>query len=108
MLVGRLSGSSAQHTSRLHRDGHGMVYRQYPTYVCSRGRVMYRCAARQGSSDREQAPPSNTPVSSSLMGALLRNPVAFFGGFFVGIMELDVTQDPLREWIQERVQESRN
>lgn len=71
--------------------------------------VMCRSAARQGTSEEDEegrlAQSSPSSSSSKLMRALLKNPVAFFGGCFVGIMELDVTQDPLKGWIQERIED---
>lgn len=68
--------------------------------------VVCRSAARQGTSEEdEEAQSSSSSSSSKLMRALLKNPVAFFGGCFVGIMELDVTQDPLKGWIQERIED---
>ncbi|WPT10964.1 hypothetical protein PSENEW3n2_00002136 [Picochlorum sp. SENEW3] len=86
---------------------HGCVKRVQSS--SSAAAVMCRSAARQGSLEEEQKPlaQSSSSSSSRLMWALLKNPVAFFGGCFVGIMELDVTQDPLKGWIQERVEDMR-
>lgn len=86
---------------------HGCVKRVQSS--SSAAAVMCRSAARQGSLEEEQKPlaQSSSSSSSKLMWALLKNPVAFFGGCFVGIMELDVTQDPLKGWIQERVEDMR-
>lgn len=91
---------------------HGCVKRvQSLSSSSSSSAVMCRSAARQGSLEEEQKPlaqsSSSSSSSSKLMWALLKNPVAFFGGCFVGIMELDVTQDPLKGWIQERVEDMR-
>lgn len=86
---------------------HGCVKRVQSS--SSAAAVMCRSAARQGSLEEEQKPlaQSSSSSSSKLMWALLKNPVAFFGGCFVGIMELDVRQDPLKGWIQERVEDMR-
>ncbi|KAI8106867.1 hypothetical protein M9434_001521 [Picochlorum sp. BPE23] len=83
---------------------HGCVKRVQS--LSSSSAVMCRSAARQGSLEEEQKPLAQSS-SSKLMWALVKNPVAFFGGCFVGIMELDVTQDPLKGWIQERVEDMR-
>lgn len=39
--------------------------------------------------------PEDDPV---LQGAL-KEPVAFFGGLFAGLLRLDLKEDPLREWV---------
>lgn len=41
----------------------------------------------------------------SVLEAFVQNPVVFLLGSFTGIMALDIQQDPLKSWIDERVQE---
>eukprot|EP00890_Picochlorum_soloecismus_P002825 jgi/Picsp_1/3543/NSC_06381-R1_upf0426 protein chloroplastic-like len=35
-----------------------------------------------------------------------QRPLSFFGGAIVGILALDISQDPLKSWIEERAAES--
>ncbi|KAL5703351.1 hypothetical protein ACHQM5_028452 [Ranunculus cassubicifolius] len=41
-----------------------------------------------------------------LLKEALKEPVAFFGGLFAGLLRLDLNEDPLREWISRTVEAS--
>lgn len=44
-------------------------------------------------------------VSSPIVEAFVQSPFVFLMGAFTGIMALDVQQDPLKSWIDDRAQE---
>lgn len=106
MRVGSLNGLSGNglvhRRSVCHSRGHVFTHHGGMHSLVSSG-VMRRAGAGEGSLEEEDRLGS----SSKLMWALVRNPVAFLGGCFVGIMELDVAQDPLKGWIEERVDDMR-
>lgn len=38
-----------------------------------------------------------------LMKAVIKNPVAFLGGFASGVLKLDLSQDPVKTWLNQQV-----
>ncbi|KAH9312836.1 hypothetical protein KI387_027871, partial [Taxus chinensis] len=39
------------------------------------------------------------PIEEPLVKEALKEPVAFLGGVFAGLLRLDLQEDPLREWV---------
>lgn len=39
-------------------------------------------------------------VGRKLMGLALKEPVAFLGGVFAGLLSLDLKEDPLKSWVE--------
>jgi len=39
------------------------------------------------------------PPDDPLVQKALKEPIAFFGGVFAGLLRLDLKEDPLREWV---------
>eukprot|EP01018_Ginkgo_biloba_P025462 Gb_33479 [translate_table: standard] len=39
------------------------------------------------------------PIDEPIVKEALKEPIAFFGGVFAGLLRLDLKEDPLREWV---------
>ncbi|XP_039155148.1 UPF0426 protein At1g28150, chloroplastic-like isoform X1 [Eucalyptus grandis] len=46
------------------------------------------------------------PTEERIIREALKEPVAFMGGMFAGILRLDLNEDPLREWVTRTVEAS--
>ncbi|XP_062160288.1 UPF0426 protein At1g28150, chloroplastic isoform X2 [Alnus glutinosa] len=46
------------------------------------------------------------PTDDPLVKEALKEPVAFMGGMFAGLLRLDLKEDPLNEWITRTVEAS--
>ncbi|KAK9266256.1 hypothetical protein L1049_000044 [Liquidambar formosana] len=46
------------------------------------------------------------PTEDPILKDALKEPVAFMGGMFAGILRLDLNEDPLREWVTRTVEAS--
>ncbi|CAM8975242.1 hypothetical protein QQ045_028548 [Rhodiola kirilowii] len=46
------------------------------------------------------------PAEDPLVKEALKEPVAFMGGMFAGLLRLDLNEDPLREWVTRTVEAS--
>ncbi|ERN10228.1 UPF0426 protein At1g28150, chloroplastic [Amborella trichopoda] len=46
------------------------------------------------------------PLEDPVVKEALKEPVAFFGGMFAGILRLDLNEDPLKEWLTRTVEAS--
>ena len=44
-------------------------------------------------------PHQQLPACGSVSRVLLQEPVAFLGGLFAGLLRLDLSEDPLSEWV---------
>lgn len=42
---------------------------------------------------------------SPLMQELTRHPIAFLGGFASGLFRLNLNEDPVKSWLEQRMQE---
>ena len=50
---------------------------------------------------------SSTRLSPSRLNLSLQEPLAFLGGFFVGFLGVNLEDEPLNSWLEERKIESR-
>ncbi|KAK8680108.1 hypothetical protein V6N13_109062 [Hibiscus sabdariffa] len=46
------------------------------------------------------------PNQVPILNQALKEPVAFMGGMFAGILRLDLNEDPLKEWVARTVEAS--
>ncbi|XP_057967028.1 UPF0426 protein At1g28150, chloroplastic [Malania oleifera] len=46
------------------------------------------------------------PMDEPILKEALKEPVAFTGGMFAGLLRLDLNEDPLKEWITRTVEAS--
>ncbi|KAL1541897.1 UPF0426 protein, chloroplastic [Salvia divinorum] len=46
------------------------------------------------------------PDQQPILKEALKEPVAFVGGMFAGLLRLDLSEDPLREWVARTVEAS--
>ncbi|CAL9109106.1 UPF0426 protein [Musa troglodytarum] len=46
------------------------------------------------------------PFEDPILKDALKEPVAFMGGVFAGLLRLDLNEDPLRDWISKTVEAS--
>ncbi|KAK6646185.1 hypothetical protein PHAVU_L006501 [Phaseolus vulgaris] len=46
------------------------------------------------------------PVQDPIVKDALKEPVAFLGGMFAGILRLDLNEEPLKEWVTRTVEAS--
>ncbi|CAI9295469.1 unnamed protein product [Lactuca saligna] len=46
------------------------------------------------------------PSDERILKKALKEPVAFMGGMFAGLLRLDLNEDPLKEWISRTVEAS--
>ncbi|XP_042507507.1 UPF0426 protein At1g28150, chloroplastic-like [Macadamia integrifolia] len=46
------------------------------------------------------------PAEEPILKEALKEPVAFMGGMFAGLLRLDLNEDPLKEWITRTVESS--
>ncbi|KAJ4960306.1 hypothetical protein NE237_020216 [Protea cynaroides] len=46
------------------------------------------------------------PIEDPIVKEALKEPVAFMGGMFAGLLRLDLNEDPLKEWITRTVEAS--
>ncbi|XP_030454978.1 UPF0426 protein At1g28150, chloroplastic isoform X2 [Syzygium oleosum] len=46
------------------------------------------------------------PTEERIIKEALKEPVAFLGGMFAGLLRLDLNEDPLREWVTRTVEAS--
>nr|KYP43071.1 hypothetical protein KK1_035514 [Cajanus cajan] len=44
------------------------------------------------------------PAQDPIVKEALKEPVAFFGGMFAGILRLDLNEEPLKEWVTRTVE----
>ncbi|XP_004137400.1 UPF0426 protein At1g28150, chloroplastic [Cucumis sativus] len=44
------------------------------------------------------------PVGDPVLKEALKEPVAFAGGLFAGLLRLDLNEDPLKEWVKKTVE----
>ncbi|KAI3831206.1 hypothetical protein MKX03_016164 [Papaver bracteatum] len=44
------------------------------------------------------------PMDEPLIKEALKEPVAFMGGMFAGLLRLDLNEDPLKEWVTRTVE----
>ncbi|XP_038893812.1 UPF0426 protein At1g28150, chloroplastic [Benincasa hispida] len=44
------------------------------------------------------------PVEDPVLKEALKEPVAFAGGLFAGLLRLDLNEDPLKEWVKKTVE----
>jgi hypothetical protein len=40
------------------------------------------------------------PQDDPILNEVLKEPVAFFGGLFSGLLRLDLKEEPLRDWLE--------
>ncbi|XP_058179476.1 UPF0426 protein At1g28150, chloroplastic [Rhododendron vialii] len=58
------------------------------------------------SSFRVRVKASSCPIDEPILKEALKEPVAFMGGIFAGLLRLDLNEDPLREWVARTVEAS--
>ncbi|KAL3374334.1 hypothetical protein AABB24_006023 [Solanum stoloniferum] len=46
------------------------------------------------------------PIQEPILKEALKEPVAFAGGMFAGLLRLDLNEDPLKEWVSRTVEAS--
>ncbi|XP_055828589.1 UPF0426 protein At1g28150, chloroplastic [Solanum dulcamara] len=46
------------------------------------------------------------PIQEPILKEALKEPVAFAGGIFAGLLRLDLNEDPLKEWVARTVEAS--
>ncbi|XP_009621449.1 UPF0426 protein At1g28150, chloroplastic [Nicotiana tabacum] len=46
------------------------------------------------------------PIQEPILKDALKEPVAFAGGIFAGLLRLDLNEDPLKEWVAKTVEAS--
>eukprot|EP00262_Sarcandra_glabra_P004727 TRINITY_DN1596_c0_g1_i2.p1 TRINITY_DN1596_c0_g1~~TRINITY_DN1596_c0_g1_i2.p1 ORF type:complete len:109 (+),score=33.19 TRINITY_DN1596_c0_g1_i2:79-405(+) len=46
------------------------------------------------------------PIDEPILKEALKEPIAFIGGMFAGLLRLDLDEDPLKEWITRTVEAS--
>ncbi|XP_024030838.1 UPF0426 protein At1g28150, chloroplastic-like [Morus notabilis] len=46
------------------------------------------------------------PIEEPIVREALKEPVAFLGGVFAGLLRLDLNDDPLKEWVSRTVEAS--
>ncbi|XP_010246677.1 PREDICTED: UPF0426 protein At1g28150, chloroplastic [Nelumbo nucifera] len=46
------------------------------------------------------------PIEDPVLKEALKEPVAFMGGIFAGLLRLDLNEEPLKEWITKTVEAS--
>ncbi|KAJ6926159.1 hypothetical protein NC651_010566 [Populus alba x Populus x berolinensis] len=46
------------------------------------------------------------PTNEPILKDALKEPVAFMGGMFAGLLRLDLNEDPLKEWVTRTVEAS--
>ncbi|KAF8398646.1 hypothetical protein HHK36_014501 [Tetracentron sinense] len=46
------------------------------------------------------------PIEEPILKEALKEPVAFMGGMFAGLLRLDLNEDPLKEWVTRTVEAS--
>ncbi|CAJ2628306.1 unnamed protein product [Trifolium pratense] len=46
------------------------------------------------------------PAQDPIVKEALKEPVAFWGGVFAGLLRLDLNEEPLKEWINRTVEDS--
>ncbi|XP_040998889.1 UPF0426 protein At1g28150, chloroplastic isoform X1 [Juglans microcarpa x Juglans regia] len=46
------------------------------------------------------------PIDEPILKEALKEPVAFMGGMFAGLLRLDLKEEPLKEWIERTVEAS--
>ncbi|XP_015067795.1 UPF0426 protein At1g28150, chloroplastic [Solanum pennellii] len=46
------------------------------------------------------------PIQEPILKEALKEPVAFAGGMFAGLLRLDLNDDPLKEWVSRTVEAS--
>ncbi|CAN4085369.1 unnamed protein product [Withania somnifera] len=46
------------------------------------------------------------PIEETALKQVLKEPVAFAGGIFAGLLRLDLNEDPLKEWVAKTVDAS--
>ncbi|KAL2325241.1 hypothetical protein Fmac_024299 [Flemingia macrophylla] len=44
------------------------------------------------------------PAQDPIVKEALKEPVAFFGGIFAGLLRLDLNEEPLKEWVTRTVE----
>lgn len=44
------------------------------------------------------------PVEDPVIKEALKEPVAFAGGLFAGLLRLDLNEDPLKEWVKKTME----
>jgi len=49
---------------------------------------------------------SCNPTDQPILKEALKEPVAFMGGLFAGLLRLDLNEDPLKEWVARTVESS--
>ncbi|KAK2655196.1 hypothetical protein Ddye_008248 [Dipteronia dyeriana] len=47
-----------------------------------------------------------SPIDETIVKEALKEPVAFVGGMFAGLLRLDLEEDPLKEWVTRTVEAS--
>ncbi|KAF5805512.1 putative UPF0426 protein [Helianthus annuus] len=47
-----------------------------------------------------------SPSDERILKKALKEPVAFMGGMFAGVLRLDLNEDPLKEWVTRTVEAS--
>ncbi|EEF36898.1 UPF0426 protein At1g28150, chloroplastic isoform X2 [Ricinus communis] len=71
------------------------------------GRFLYLGSIkREGSGMKVQASCFFNPTNQPILKEVLKEPVAFLGGMFAGLLRLDLEEEPLKEWVTRTVEAS--
>lgn len=46
----------------------------------------------------------SSPIDEPILKEALKEPVAFVGGMFAGLLRLDLNDDPLKDWVTRTVE----
>ncbi|PWA86590.1 hypothetical protein CTI12_AA138960 [Artemisia annua] len=66
-----------------------------------------KCSATTTNNTNCQATPFlPTPIDERILNKAIKEPVAFMGGMFAGLLRLDLNEDPLKEWVTRTVEAS--
>ncbi|KAE9466157.1 hypothetical protein C3L33_01934, partial [Rhododendron williamsianum] len=63
-------------------------------------------SSSSSSSFRVRVKASSCPIDEPILKEALKEPVAFMGGIFAGLLRLDLNEDPLKEWVARTVEAS--
>ncbi|KAG5534150.1 hypothetical protein RHGRI_022330 [Rhododendron griersonianum] len=71
-----------------------------------RGLYSSSSLSSSSSSFRVRVTASSCPIDEPILKEALKEPVAFMGGIFAGLLRLDLNEDPLKEWVARTVEAS--
>ncbi|KAF7136201.1 hypothetical protein RHSIM_Rhsim08G0006200 [Rhododendron simsii] len=109
LLCGTYNATSAHKSSSSSRFAMSSVL-CFPPYCAPKLKVgivrgLYS-SSLSSSSFRVRVKASSCPIDEPILKEALKEPVAFMGGIFAGLLRLDLNEDPLKEWVARTVEAS--